>query len=68
MRVTALVSGEADKARAVAAQHGVPENNLYDYRTFDRLRDNPDVDVVYIVRLPARGVAARPRGWPPPRP
>ena len=49
VRVTALVSGEPDKARVVAAQYGVPSRGLYDYATFDRLRDNPDVDIVYIV-------------------
>ena len=49
VRVTALVSGERDKARAVAAQCGVKEANLYDYSNFDRLRDNPEVDIVYIV-------------------
>ena len=49
VRVTALVSGDPAKARAVAAQHGVPETHLYDYAGFDRLRDNPDVDFVYIV-------------------
>ena len=49
VRVSALVSGERDKARAVAAQYGVEEANLYDYASFDRLRDNPDVDIVYIV-------------------
>ena len=48
-RVTALVSGDPAKARTVAAQYGVPETHLYDYATFDRLRDNPDVDAVYIV-------------------
>jgi predicted dehydrogenase len=49
VKVTALVSGEPDKARVIAAQYGVPETHLYDYTTFDRLRDNPDVDIVYIV-------------------
>ena len=49
VRVTALVSGERDKALAIAAQYGVKEANLYDYAGFDRLRDNPDVDIVYIV-------------------
>ena len=49
VRLSALVSGERDKARAIAAQHGVDERNLYDYAGFDRLRDNPDVDIVYIV-------------------
>ncbi len=49
VRVTALVSGERDKARVIAAQYGVPEHNLYDYANFDALKNNPDVDVVYIV-------------------
>jgi predicted dehydrogenase len=49
VRVTALVSGEPAKARVVAGQYGVPEKNLYGYADFDRLRDNPDVDIVYIV-------------------
>ena len=49
VKVTALVSGERDKARAVAAQYGIPETHLYSYADFDKLRDNPDVDIVYIV-------------------
>ena len=49
VKVTALVSGDPNKARIVAAQYGVPETHLYDYNSFDRLRDNPDVDVIYIV-------------------
>jgi predicted dehydrogenase len=49
VRVAALVSGEPEKARVVAAQYGVPEKNLYDYGNFDTLRNNPDVDIVYIV-------------------
>lgn len=48
-RVTALVSGDADKARRVAAMYDVPESGLYNYQTFDQLRDNPDVHAVYIV-------------------
>jgi predicted dehydrogenase len=48
-RLTALVSGHLDKAKRVAAENGVPEKNLYGYETFDRIADNPDVDVVYVV-------------------
>lgn len=48
-RVTALVSGHKAKARQVAAMYDVPETSLYDYQTFDQLRDNPDVHAVYIV-------------------
>ena len=48
-RVVALVSGDKDKARTVGAQYGVPEKGLYDYKNFDQLAQNPDVQAVYIV-------------------
>ena len=47
-RLAAVVSGDAAKARKVAAQHGLPDGAIYSYETFDRIRDNPDVDIVYV--------------------
>jgi predicted dehydrogenase len=48
-RLAALVSGHPDKARAAAAANGLSEKAIYSYETFDRLADNPDVDIVYVV-------------------
>ena len=48
-RLTALVSGHPDKAKKVAAANGVPDKNIYTYENFDRIADNPDVDIVYVV-------------------
>jgi predicted dehydrogenase len=48
-RVTALVSGSIEKARRYAAQYGVPDRGLYTYDTFDSIRDNPEVDIVYVI-------------------
>jgi glucose-fructose oxidoreductase len=48
-RLTALVSGDPEKLPRVGAEYGVPERSLYSYQTFDRIRDNPDVDVVYVI-------------------
>ena len=48
-KLTALVSGSRDKAREWAQKYGVPESGLYDYDNFDSIKDNPDVDVVYVV-------------------
>lgn len=48
-RAVALVSGNADKAKAVAARFGVGENALYGYDTMGRLAENDAVGVVYIV-------------------
>ena len=49
VRLAALVSGHREKALAVAAEHGVPETHVYDYKSFDAIKENPDVDIVYIV-------------------
>jgi predicted dehydrogenase len=45
----ALVSGDADKAAKVAAQYGIGPRNIYDYENFDRIKNNPEIDAVYIV-------------------
>jgi glucose-fructose oxidoreductase len=48
-KVTALVSGDAAKAKTLATAYGVPESGLYSYETYDRIKDNADVDIVYVV-------------------
>ena len=45
-RVTALVSGDAAKAKRMAAKYNVA--HVSSYADFDRLRDRPDVHAVYI--------------------
>ena len=49
VRLAALVSGEPAKAKAIAAQYGLSGQSVYDYAGFDRLRDDPKVDLVYVV-------------------
>ncbi|WP_051664039.1 Gfo/Idh/MocA family protein [Dyadobacter crusticola] len=48
-KLVALVSGTPDKMKKVAAQYGIAESNCYSYQTYDKLKDNKDVDVIYIV-------------------
>jgi len=48
-KLSGLVSGHPDKAKAWAQQYGVPESSIYDYQSFDRIKDNPDIDIVYVV-------------------
>lgn len=47
-RLAAVVSGDAAKAQRVAAEHGLPARSVYSYANFDAIRDNPDVDIVYV--------------------
>ncbi len=46
---TALVSGDAAKANQIAQQYGINPQNIYNYQNYDNIRNNPDVDVIYIV-------------------
>src|SRR5882724_5154398 len=48
-RLAGLVSGHPDKARRVAAQYGLAESAIYSYETYDRIADNPAIEMVYIV-------------------
>jgi glucose-fructose oxidoreductase len=47
-RLAAVVSGDPDKAKRVAAQYSLPDRSIYNYQNFDTIRDNPDVDIVYV--------------------
>ena len=49
VRVTALVSGDLRKANSIGLQYGIPKTHIYDYQHFDRIKENRDVDIVYIV-------------------
>ena len=45
----ALVSGHPDKARQQAQKHGIDPKNIYTYDNFDSIKDNHEIDVVYVV-------------------
>src|SRR6188768_1400822 len=46
-RMTAFVSGNPAKAHDLGARHGV--SRFYDYATYDTMKDNPEIDCVYVV-------------------
>lgn len=48
-KVVALVSGHPDKARKLAARYGVDPKNIYNYENYDSIKDNPEVDIIYVV-------------------
>lgn len=48
-KVTALVTGHPDtKGVKYAAMYGIPKTSIYTYETYDRIRDNKDVEAVYV--------------------
>jgi predicted dehydrogenase len=48
-KLVALVSGSPEKMKKVAEQYGVKPESCYSYETYDKIRDNKEVDVIYIV-------------------
>jgi predicted dehydrogenase len=47
-RPAAVVSGDPQKAAHVAQAYGISPKSVYDYKTFDRLRDDEGVQAAYI--------------------
>lgn len=48
-RLAGIVTGTPSKERQWADQYAIPESCIYNYDTFDRIADNPEIDIVYVV-------------------
>jgi predicted dehydrogenase len=44
-----IVTGSFEKAEQWMKDYSIPEGNVYSYDNFDLIKDNPDIDIVYIV-------------------
>jgi predicted dehydrogenase len=48
-KLAGIVTGSPEKAEKWAKQYDIPKKNIYNYQNFDEIRNNPDIDIVYIV-------------------
>ena len=48
-RLAGIVTGSPAKAEEWQRRYGIADRNVYDYAGFDRIADNTDIDVVYVV-------------------
>ncbi len=48
-KLVGLISGTPSKVENWRAKYKIPEKNCYNYETFDQIKDNPDIDAVYII-------------------
>ncbi|NMF65857.1 Gfo/Idh/MocA family protein [Brasilonema octagenarum] len=48
-KLVALVSGDRAKAEKYAQQYSVNPKNIYNYQNYDSIRNNPEVDIIYII-------------------
>ena len=48
-RLAGIVSGSESKRQEWQKKYDLSDQSVYDYRNFDEIADNPDIDVVYVV-------------------
>lgn len=48
-KLTGIVTGTPSKEKEWSDRYGIPQDNIYNYDTYDRIIDNPDIDIIYVV-------------------
>src|SRR5436190_8560562 len=48
-KLVGVISGTPSKITAWQAKYNIPEKNCYNYENYDSIKNNPDIDVVYII-------------------
>src|SRR5436190_20794193 len=48
-KLTGAISGTPAKLTAWQSKYNIPASNCYNYENFDRVKDNPDIDAVYVI-------------------
>ncbi len=48
-KLVGVISGTPAKIKEWQKKYGIPEKNCYSYESFDAIRNNPDIDAVYII-------------------
>lgn len=44
-----IVTGSDEKREKWKTKYNLPENACYSYQNFDSIKDNPDIDIIYVV-------------------
>jgi predicted dehydrogenase len=48
-KLVGVISGTPSKIKAWQSKYNIPEKNCYNYENFDKIKDNPDIDAVYVI-------------------
>jgi len=48
-KLVGVISGHPDKITAWQSKYNIPEKNCYNYENFDNIKNNPDIDAVYVI-------------------
>lgn len=48
-KLVGVISGTPSKIKAWQTKYNIPEKNCYNYENFDNIKNNPDIDAVYVI-------------------
>jgi predicted dehydrogenase len=48
-KLVGVISGTPSKIKSWQSKYGIPEKNCYNYENFDNIKNNPDIDAVYVI-------------------
>ena len=48
-KLVGVISGTPSKIKNWQSKHNIPESNCYNYENFDLIKDNPEIDAVYVI-------------------
>ena len=48
-KLVGVISGTPSKIKDWQSKYNIPEKNCYNYENFDRIKDNPEIDAVYVI-------------------
>src|SRR5215467_13333693 len=48
-KLVGVISGTPSKIKSWQSKYDIPEKNCYNYENFDNIKNNPDIDVVYVI-------------------
>jgi predicted dehydrogenase len=48
-KLVGVISGTPSKIKDWQAKYNIPEKNCYNYQNFDAIKNNPDIDAVYVI-------------------
>ena len=52
-QLAGVITGHPEKGEKWAAEYNLKEKSIYSYEDMERVADNPDIDIVYVVTPPA---------------
>ncbi|ATP57541.1 glucose-fructose oxidoreductase [Pedobacter ginsengisoli] len=48
-KLVGVISGTPSKIKDWQAKYSIPEKNCYNYENFDEIKNNPDIDAIYVI-------------------